>query len=572
MGIRALGLRRSLFAILFMGSASSSTLVEIDFARPWVSPVTAEAPATIRPVWARQNVWMPWKRWDRARPPKFEPFVTEIALVMPTGARPDGEFSVPDLYRDSAGTMAAFDLSHPLFRALAILKSQGLRPMMDIGPVPAPLCRPDRRTPGPFGWVTDAPTDYEKYYRYIKALFTQIRAAGPFTAEEMDGWGYQLLREPDNGDAWNPRWVQGVSDPGNMLEYERLYDCTLAGMRDAGITANLAPGNLLVIHAGMMRSKDAWAAPLFGWLASGKENRCPDHLTLPRIRSEKDTLDFSFSAYGGEGSQIGEDPRNLERIVDRFRLTIRRFFPHNPIRITVAESNLFTSRLLHRSEGSEMGAAWNAAVFKIALDAGLHRFVQWGFVSSDHISKFTEHGGLPSATANVVGMFRRMEGETRTAVRLRRRGLSLARPYIDAIASKDKAGTRHVLLYHYLSSRGSSAQERVQVGLKGLEPGRAYGLKAFRVDAGHANYLPALERDLKTKGLSVETADACMEYQFGASERAVWEANKETYRKLARLEEAREGFPAVLKANAEGRAEAWLNLPANGVVLLELKP
>ncbi|MEO6095771.1 MAG: hypothetical protein ABIW76_08835 [Fibrobacteria bacterium] len=557
--------------LLWLGGASASVRIEIDFAKPWRPAPGSEASPIIRPVWKRQNAWMPWKRWDPAAPPRFEQSIGEIALVMATGARPDGEFTVPDLYRDSAGILAPFDPGHPFFRALAILMAQGLRPLVDIGPVPIALCRPDHRTPGVFGWVTDGPVDYEKYYRYIKALFTHLRTAGPFSAEEVDRWGYQLLREPDNGDSWNPRSVAGVSDPGNMLEYEHLYDCTLAGMRDAGVKANLGLGNLVIPNVGSLGAKDAWTAPLISWLASNADNRCPEHLTLPRVRSESDTLDFAFSGYGGEGTQVGKDPRGLESITSAFRLAIRRAFPRNPIRISVGEGNLFSPGLLLRSEGSEMGAAWNAAIFKVAEDAGIHRYVQWGFVSASHVSQFVEHGGLPSASANVVEMYRRMEGKPRAAVQAHRSGLSFSPPYIDGIASHVSPGENQFLIYHYRAERGASVNQSVLVRLRGLQPGRAYGLKHFHVDAGHANYLPALERDLKAKGLSVASADACMEHQFGAAERAVWDANKETYRKLSRLLETKEGLPDSLRADGNGRTEAWIDLPANSVLLVEMR-
>src|SRR5690606_38986817 len=84
--------------------------LESGFFVAWKGPAGKEFGArsgNIEPVWSRLNIWLPWKRWnpsDSTSLPRFEPFATKAALIMATGARPDGPFSVPDLYRDYAGS------------------------------------------------------------------------------------------------------------------------------------------------------------------------------------------------------------------------------------------------------------------------------------------------------------------------------------------------------------------------------------------------------------------------------------------------------------------------------------
>ncbi|MDB5105732.1 MAG: Beta-xylosidase [Fibrobacteres bacterium] len=568
--MKAAGLRSALFCLFALAGVLKASRLEVDFGRPWHPPAGPfTGTVSINPVWARQNVWLPWRRWDSAMTPRFEPYVTELALVMATGARPDGEFSVPDLYRDSAGLIAPFDPGHPLFKVLAVLKAKKVRPILDIGPVPRLLCAPGKGEPGPFGWAVDAPTDYREYHRYIKGIFTYLIASRRFTAAEMGGWGFQLMREPDNFQSWNPAGKKKLADPGNLLAYERLYDCTLAGMRDAGITANLALGNLMIPEPGIMGSKSSWTEPLLAWLASEKDNRCPERLVLPRIRSTRDTLDFSFTAYGGDDGQMGFDPRELATLAGHFRDAAIRHFPRNPIRISIGEGNLIVKRLLHRSEGSELGAAWNAAIYKISMDAGLHRYQQWGFVSARHISQFLEHGGLPSAPYNVIGMLGRMEGQPRREVRWIGETGSDGASYIDALASKGADGSLRLFAFHYRAGGGRASTDSIDVLLTGLEPDRQYTVVRYLIDSSHANYIPAFEKDLRGKRLSLETRDACMEYQFNAAQRAVWDANKEKYRQLATLRA--DADPRMLKADAQSRARFRVPLPPNSVVLLELK-
>jgi hypothetical protein len=577
------GPRRTLLPLLILACGSNASLLQVDFGEPWKPPAGAPPNDTaITAVWSRQNIWLPWKRWDSSKPPRFEPFVRELALVMPLGARPDGEFSVPELYRDSAGSIAAFDPRHPFFEALAILKAQGIRPVILIGPVPAALCIAGATNPaghpvpgatpipGPFGWVVDAPVDYEKYYRYIRSLFSYLISPGMYGSSEVDSWRFHLHSEPDNYQSWNPMHTAVIADSGNLAAYQRLYDCTLAGMRDAGVHAPLALGNLMIPEAGVMGAKSSWTEPLLAWLASGTDNRCPEHLRLPRLRPKQDTLDISFSAYGGDDGQMGYDPRNLGPLLARFRAAAARHFPGNPVRISIGEGNLIAGRLLHRSEGSELGAAWNASIFKIALDAGVHRYQQWGFVSAPHISVFMERGGLPSAAYNVIELLRRMEGQGRRAIRIGGAPLARDSAVVDALAAEGPDGTLRVLAFHYRYGHRPAPGSGATLHLRGLEPGRKYAVRQYRIDRDHANYIPMFEKDLKARGLSIETRDACMEYQFGPQQKAVWDANKEAYRARSRLEPYTGKGPSSVKASLQGRAGIRISLPPNSVILLEL--
>jgi hypothetical protein len=577
------GRRHPLRALLLLIPAwAFGSSIETDFNAPWKDPAGRAIPlrsAVIEPVWNRVNVWLPWKRWDPAQPstlPRFEDYVTEAALVMATGARPDGDMSVPDVYRDSAGGLSGFDPSHPLFNVLRLLRTRGIRPVLDLGPVPVALSPGGKAVKSVFEWNVLGPADQEKHYRYLKSLFAFLQTPGMFRKSELDTWGFQLLREPDNKDSWNPKGTDRNADIGNLDEYKKLFDCTLAALRDAGVDAPLQPGNLLIPIPGALDFiSDSWTAPLLAWLASG-DNRCPDHLILPRYRPGKDTLVLAFSAYGGlPGAQLGMDPRRLAVLTDKLRYQAERHFPTLPVRISVAEAGLEDNRLLFRGDGSARGAAWNAAIIKVSQDEGLYRFQQWGFVSTDHISRFTEHEGIESAPANVMAMYRMMQGERRNALVLHRDLFPGSGSYLDAIASGSGSGpekTRHLLIFRYDKDGASTRKETVEVLASGLEPGRMYSIRHYRVDARHSSYLETWRKDASDSGMALASpSDACMEFQFSPGQRKLWDRRKAGYLRLSRLASFAGDSLTKSRADGMGRLRKTVPMIANSVSLIEIR-
>lgn len=550
--------------------------LEVDWSLPWKDPLNRSIPGrtpAIEPVWSRINIWLPWKRWnpaDSSTLPRFEPFVREAALIMATGARPDGPFSVPDLYRESSGRMLPFDPAHPFFTTLKLLHRRGIRPIIDIGPVPAGLSPERKSRPGAFEWNVSGPADGEAHYRYLKALFAYVRDSLGIPPAEVKRWGWQLGREPDNKDSWNPRRSDRHADPGNLADYERLYDCSLAALRESGLGI-LQPGNLAIpVPNPHGVVSDAWTSPLLDFLAHGV-NQCPEHLSLPRFRPGLDTLVLGFSGYGGApGTQIGADPRGLAALADRLRWMAGQRFPGTIVRLVVAEGNYMEPGIgLHRSDGTARGAAWNAGIWKLSLDEGLERYQQWGFVSADHISRFMEGGGLPSAPANVAEMYRRMQGETRAAAGLRREGADTAFGWMDAIASGADS-IRHVLVFRFdPQGRGSRTLE---INAKGLTPGRAYAIRHLRVDAEHSSYLEAWQRELRATGLPLASPDdACMEFQFRDAQRKLWEEKKGANGVRARLGPAGGDSLTRTRADSRGMIRKRLSMDPNSVSLLEIR-
>lgn len=559
-----------------------SALVEVDARGQWSPPPGAgpAADSLLFPVWTRQNLWRPWTQWI-ASPPRFDSTMAEAALVMATGVRRTGSpDDIPDLYRENPdGSPRPFDPGHPFFHLLKRLKAAGIKPVIDLGPPPEALCgRGKVPRKGAFDFHVEAPRDsaaYERYFGFIRDLFAYLQGPGMFSRAEVASWRYQLHREPDNRDAFDPAGEGKHMDPRNLEEYKRLYDYTVAGMRASGVETALALGNLAVPHDGIYGLTGTWAAPLMDWLASGAPSRCP-HLKGPRLRAG-DTLYFSFSAYAL--SQMSLDPRDLGPMVRKVRGLALQRFPRNPVLITVGEGNIHYDDDSHRGDATELGAAWNAALVKIAHDEGLHRFQQWGFTSAPHISLFEEHGGLKPPAYNVLRMYRMMQGGRLIPARAGQPQGPMAKagagpgkaagPYVDAIAVRRAGGEVMVLCFRFDADREARDGGPVMVTVKGLPPSRPCAVTEYRVDRDHGNYYTLWRRDNGARPLARGKYDALMEYQFTPEQKALWEANRERYRTATALVPTDPGSAHAATA-ADGSYSLRIDLPPNSVALLRV--
>jgi hypothetical protein len=529
--------------------------------------------AVIYPIWTAQNVWKPWRQWVD-NPPVFAPYLKEAALVLATGARPfpaGGIDDIPDLYREGPdGSLLPFDPEHSFFKTLLLLRKSGITPLIDMGPVPLALC-PSKPKPrlGAFEFGVEGPADsaaYRKYHGFVKALFLFLQGPGYFTVQELEKWEYQLLREPDNPDGWDPKGTKTFLDPGNYREYQKLYDWTLAAMRGAGLRVNLDLGNLAVPHPGNMGRPGSWMEPLCKWVNSDSASSCP-YLKLPRL-DPRDNIRVGFTAYGG--CQLGADPEDLAAVLRKIHGAIRPYFPKGNVRVYVGEGNLTLSPGNNRGDGTERGAAWNAAVFKAGYDGGLHRFQQWGFSSGSHLSQFEDGTGLMSPAFNVVRMFGMMEGSARLDARLTKAPFQ-GGARVDGLAAKDSAGVVRVLAYHYQPDFRKQADRTLDLALNGMKAGGRYRVTHYRVDRERGNYFRKWLKDLGGEKMAGDTLDALVGFQLTPSQRTLWERNRPDYDKRSRMARGPDSsFEA--RASRTGILTRRVAMPANSVSLFVLEP
>jgi hypothetical protein len=224
-----------------------------------------------------------------------------------------------------------------------------------------------------------------------------------------------------------------------------------------------------------------------------------------------------------------------------------------------------------RGDATEMAGAWNAAIFKAALDAGLYRYQQWGFSSAEHSSHFDDGSEVMPAAYNVVELYRRMEGSTRLKVTASKRGdASGAR--VDALAAADAAGTCRVLAYHFRPERASLRVETASVRITGLPRNRRYRLTRYRVDRTRGSYFSAWEALRGKDTAAGDPSDALVLHRLSPGLRKLWDAHREELRALSARGTEPEGKPAWIRTGADGSWMGSISLPANSVALLELEP
>ncbi len=487
----------------------------------------------IRPIWNRLNIW------DLSLVPDKRPFsfYDEVILMTATGGRKTNE-----MYTEDADGNPVYDFAK-IDAALDKLIALDVKVLLVLGNMPRALStRPD--DPGAFDAGTGAPKDYAKYRAYITALFKHL--IGRYSKARLEEWQYRLMTEPDNKDWWHD----------GFEAYQQIYDVTLGAMRAAGFEPILDVGNVMT----PMGDK-TWTEPFARWLASGDAPHDP--AALPRIRNR-----FGFSCYGR--GQMKADPRELVSFVNNTRARIA---PHMPdALLSVDEGQILhdeNGKYLWHGDGTQLGAAWNAAIFKIAHDVNLERYVQWDYLSD----------GLKSPTYNVIEMYERMRGDMRLAANVEG-APSPATAYVDVIAAKDTQGKVSVLLFHFDENRAAQGFVNTALSLTGLRPDCDHACVHYRVDRAHSNFFTQWLADSQAAGITLRNTGVNSGSRYDMRVQgllnpddggvALWREKKPAYADMDELEKL--GPDQNVRANAQGGYSMHVSLPTNSVSLLEFTP
>jgi hypothetical protein len=517
----------------------------------------------------RQNVWRPWVEW-KSQPPQFDSLLQEVAIVMGTGSRifQNEPNPIPELYLDTGGTGPTFLSSHPLFATLDLLVAHGITPIIDVGPPPIALCSPPPvPTSGAFDFHVLSITDsmqFDKYHRFLVAFF-QFLKTNPRYAATFPKWRFQLHREPDNIQAFDPYGVGKSGSAENFQAYLKLYDWTLSAMRDAGVQQTLDFGNMACPADGLGCPK-AWNPQIARWLVDNAPTSCPK-LKLPRI-GPMDTVHFSFTAYAN--SQMGPDPRDFERLARSVRDTLSAIFRNLPFRLHVGEGNIYHWPVTHRGDGSAQGAAWNAAIFKICNDLNISHFQQWGFYSADNISIWKNEKSLPSASYHIAQWDQAMGGSARVDSKL-----SFTKPlpshrYLDGYAGKKGLHFRSIL-FHFSKERSDTASERILMTWSHLPPNARIRSRHWRVDVRHGSYLDALKAWIKPESLPGDPYDGLFTFQLDSAQKTLVDQNWDAlYRASQAIDcDCEPSIPA--QSNMKGQYQRRFHVPANSVSFIEME-
>src|SRR4051812_9237730 len=139
-----MGIMKPAFICLAAAAVSAQNItVTANFAQ-------AASPAqSIYPMWAEQDIWLPWPEWSLPNTDplyvavKFPGYMSEGSLVLAANGRytpgvnpslAPGLDGIPDLY-----PCTPCDPNHPLFKTIDVLIGKKLKVNLDLGVVPKDL-------------------------------------------------------------------------------------------------------------------------------------------------------------------------------------------------------------------------------------------------------------------------------------------------------------------------------------------------------------------------------------------------------------------------------------------------
>ncbi len=540
--------RLSLTVLLLVAPAAVVVASTVEFQ---VDP--AQRYERIRPIWDALNLWSPSFLLTPDGEPntwyvETHPFLRRVVLMTATGGRPD----YPQdeiLKRDSTGALV-LDFSN-FDRFLDVLEPMNLTPIIVLGAIPFALA-PENPHIGVFGSITDPPTDYDAWHDFVRDLVAHCVAR--YGRQEVLRWAWRLYTEPDNRDWWS----------GTKEEYFKLYDYTVAAIQQALPGATVGPGNIL----GEM--EDHWGMEIL------------DHVfadTNAYTGTVGTRIDFfTFSAY--EHCQRDFPPlKKFKDRVARLKAKLRSYGALKTVALGIDEGQLLhdeNGAYLWLGDGTEYGAAWQAAYQVFGIREGFDRIVQWGF-SAD---------GVKTPKYNVIEMLDKMKGQTRVAMRLvrdDRNYLSKAWQEIDGIASvSETQDTLSIFVYSHHKYRyphlpALEDPQPVRIVITQLPfSASAVRLVHWLVDSTHSNFFNVWLEDSKDlprvpyNGLGGSIYDAAITMNLERGGQAFWWHHRDKYLRIDDLEKA--GPDTTLPVAADGSIAIDLGMRPHQVSLLVLVP
>ncbi len=513
-GVTLMAFSLASFLLYQLAARPAANRVEVD--------VTTLTSQVVEPVWTRVNVW----DLDHAPTSPPAPFIREVILMTATGGRESCQ-----MFSYENDGRPAYDFTK-IDSALDKVLSADLDPTIVIGNTPEAMSDSPGEQ-GAFDANVGAPVNYDEYNDYIEALFSHL--VQRYGLERVESWGYRLMTEPDNTDWWKH----------GRLEYQKLYDYTLAAARSAAPGIVIDPGNLMTPVG-----RDSWFPHLSRWIATGQNAIVPG--AVPRSIEQ---LGLSCYARG----QMGMDPRELGEIVREIRGQIDGL---DDVGISVDEGMILSDeegKRLWLGDGTELGAAWNAAIIKVCLDNDVVRFVQWGFLTD----------GVKSPSYNVISMFEKILGQAMLRTKVRSSNVPSS-SYLDALSCIDEGGSIRIILFHYAPDRHLTFDAEVKLKVGGMAPG-TYQVRHWRVDRDHSNFFSQWLEDsediirLDVGSGSGSKWDLAATNVLGKQGWELWNSRKEAYLEMDDLEMIDGG-----QVQLEGDFSTDIVLPANSVSLVEL--
>ncbi len=305
-------------------------------------------------------------------------FVEYIQLMQCTGGTKER-----DLFKDplDTSTMTDYDFTRLINNCRGIVNI-GAKPWLKLGSVPLKFTtNPDFAG---MGMNLYPPDDFNVYYDYIKAIAQAL--VDEFGLEEVKTWRFGCMTEYENNDWF---MAKGGDPVESAVAYCKLYDYTTQALIDV-----IGDDVFMGAH-GMVVTEGLWDEEIFikhvaqgTNYANGKKGSHIDYLAV----SFYDKKPGEYT----KGYTLPETVDSVRKSAEKYGLTDL-IYGVDEGRLLVGNSAGKTdNQLLARIVGFTWQAAYDARLFKQAIDSGMDYFSSWHYLSGG----ITE--GYPTVSYHVL--------------------------------------------------------------------------------------------------------------------------------------------------------------------------
>lgn len=298
-------------------------------------------------------------------------FVKYVQLMQCTGGTPER-----DLFKDPYDTSVLddYDFTRLIKNCQGIL-NLGAKPHLKLGGVPIKYTS-DYLIGGGFSMNVYPPDDYNVYYNYIKAMAQAL--VDEFGVDEVRTWRFGCMTEFENKDWF---YAKDEKPKSSKIAYCKLYDYTVQALIDVigedvfvgahcmGVTEGLWDEREFLKHCG---TETNYATGEKGtricFISGSFYDICPGQYT--------------------SGKTIPELAKHLQKAAEKYGLDGLIFGIDEGRILSGLSSGRDESALTTRVTGYTWQAAYDARLFKQAIDSGLDYFSSWGFLTQNYLSGY----------------------------------------------------------------------------------------------------------------------------------------------------------------------------------------
>ncbi len=407
-------------------------------------------------------------------------FVEYVQLMQCTGGTPER-----DLFKDPYDTSVLddYDFTRLIKNCQGIL-NLGAKPHLKLGGVPIKYT--SGYTMGGFDMNPYPPDDYNVYYNYIKAMAQAL--VDEFGVDEVKTWRFGCMTEYENKDWF---YAKDETPESSEIAYCKLYDYTVQALIDVigkdvfvgahcmGVTEGLWDERNFLKHCGTGTNyATGEKGSRICFVSASFYDSCPGKYT--------------------SGFTVPELMKHLKKAADKYGLTDVIFGIDEGRILSGTASGKDSDALTTRVTGYTWQAAYDARVFKQAIDSGMDYFSSWNFLTKDGF------GGLPTVSYHVADNIYKFAGGRQAKVTKTHMNAGI-KIESDCLASwNDNEQTLRLMAYNFKNSLSYDKDMNVSFNINVPQlDGKTVTVTKYLV-SDDCNFFDEWMQDRKTYGIGDE--------------------------------------------------------------------